>query len=57
MFTMLQIILGSIGCTVFQKTPCPVLVVFLVVSFIFYDATDVPHTVALYKKMVLSKEY
>jgi len=29
MFNILRIILGSIGCTVLRKTPCPVLVVFL----------------------------
>jgi hypothetical protein len=29
MFTVLQIILGTIGCEVLKKTLCPVLVVFL----------------------------
>ena len=29
----------------------------LTVSFIFYDTTNVPQTVVLYKQMVLSKEF
>jgi hypothetical protein len=29
MFTVLQIMLGTIGCEVLKKIPCPVLVVFL----------------------------